>query len=196
MKTPVATREDALREIVKAVYELKQKPAIISSTGKLSRELYELNDSDNNFYMMGSMGCAASFGLGISLSLPNKQVIVLDGDGSLLMKMGTLATIGKFSPENFHHIVFDNGVYDSTGGQETASKSLNFPIIAAACGYRLVGEAYSEFDIFEYTKYHLLSSGPTFLRLSILPGARENLGRIKTKPEEIKKHFYEFLQQV
>lgn len=187
------TRETALRSVLSVVNNMKQKPALISTAGKLSRELYELNDADNNFYMMGSMGCVASFGLGISYLHPDKQILVLDGDGSLLMRMGVLATIGKISPNNFHHFVFDNGVYDSTGGQETASKNVDFPVMAAACGYKLVGEVYTELGIPEATKKFLSSPGPTFLRLSILPGARKNLGRIKIKPEDIKKRFYGFL---
>src|SRR6185436_2939180 len=110
--------------------------AVVSTTGKLSRELCELDDRDharrNRFYMVGSMGCAAGFGLGVARGRPERSVVVLDGDGALLMKLGTLATIGGYAPSNLHHVVFDNASYDSTGGQRTISPTVDLAAMALA----------------------------------------------------------------
>ena len=136
---PETTRENALRAILPLLNQGHPPPAVVSTTGKLSRELYELDDRDhtraNRFYMVGSMGCASGFGFGVA-RVYQGRVLVLDGDGALLMKFGTLATIGASTATNFHHVVMDNAVHDSTGGQATVSPSVDFAAVALACGYR------------------------------------------------------------
>ena len=107
-------------EAVKTVLSgLKGNEFIVSTTGMISRELYDIKEDDNkNFYMIGSMGCASSFALGVALQQNDKKVVIFDGDGALLMKLGTLATIGHYKPANLIHILFDNESYESTGGQK------------------------------------------------------------------------------
>ena len=112
-----------------------EKTVQLATTGKTGRELYELEDSANNLYMVGSMGCVSSLGLGLALTRKEIDVVVIDGDGSLLMRMGSLATNGYYQPENMLHILLDNQTHDSTGGQSTVSHNVNFVDIAAACGY-------------------------------------------------------------
>ena len=93
---------------------------------KTGRELYEIEDSQNNFYMVGSMGCVSSIGLGMSIAKKDKKFIAIDGDGALLMRLGNLATNGYYSPANLLHILLDNHSYDSTGGQMTVSQHNEF----------------------------------------------------------------------
>ena len=112
-----------------------EKTVQLATTGKTGRELYEVEDCPNNLYMVGSMGCVSSLGLGVALTRKDLNVVVIDGDGSLLMRMGSLATNGTYQPENMLHILLDNQSHDSTGGQRTVSHNVNFVDIAAACGY-------------------------------------------------------------
>lgn len=171
--------------------------AVVATTGKLSRELFELDDSehtrDNRFYMVGSMGCAAGFGLGVALAQPARPVIVLDGDGALLMKLGTLATIGARGPSNLHHVVFDNGAHDSTGGQPTPSPAVDFQAVAGACGYRDVATVATEDDLRDTLGRQLSVQGPTLLRVLILTGSRKELGRPSLAPRDAYERFAAFL---
>ncbi|MBW2733919.1 MAG: phosphonopyruvate decarboxylase [Deltaproteobacteria bacterium] len=197
---PALRREEALHlvlPLLSAGIEHGEAPAVISTTGKLSRELYELDDADhskrNRFYMVGSMGCAAGFGLGVARAQPKRKVVVLDGDGALLMKLGTLATIGHVRAENLHHVVFDNGAHESTGGQPTSSPSIDFATMALAAGYR-VGETVSEGAAFrEAFERHMAQPGPTLLRMVIHVGARADLGRPKRTPQEAYGWFQSYL---
>ena len=108
--------------------------AIVATTGKCGRELFTLGDRAQQIYLVGSMGCASAVGLGLALNV-DRPVIVLDGDGAALMKMGNTATIGAYAPRNLVHIVLDNGVHDFTGGQGTVSPGVDFAGVAQACGY-------------------------------------------------------------
>jgi phosphonopyruvate decarboxylase len=172
--------------------------AVIATTGKLSRELYELDDRDgtkhNRFYMVGSMGCAAPFAVGISRAQPQRPVVVLDGDGALLMKLGTLATIGSLAPKNFRHVVFDNGAHDSTGGQPTPSANVDFARIALACGYRQAATVSDPEALQRVLRDQLQSGdGPTLLRVVIRTGSRKDLGRPKLSPRDNWLRFVAFL---
>jgi phosphonopyruvate decarboxylase len=113
----------------------REDDVIVATTGYTSRELYELGDAPNHFYMVGSMGCASSFALGIALTQSRRRVIVIDGDGAAIMRLGAMTTIGGQRPKNLVHIVLDNQVHESTGGQPTASGTIDFCAVAAACGY-------------------------------------------------------------
>ena len=119
-----------------------KKSIILATTGYTGRELYALNDSPHQFYMVGSMGCVSSLGLGIALKQPHKKIIVIDGDGAAMMRMGAMATIGHYHPSNLLHILLDNGSYESTGGQTTVADSINFASIARGCGYNSVYSAH------------------------------------------------------
>jgi phosphonopyruvate decarboxylase len=134
--------------------------------------------------MVGSMGCAAGFGLGIAQAQPKRPVIVVDGDGALLMKLGTLATIGSLAPKNLHHIVLDNGAHESTGGQPTPSPAVDFALMAIAAGYRSAATVSDPKDILAAAERQLSEDGPTLLRVMITTGARDNLGRPKLSPRD------------
>ena len=198
--TPSMLREQALQTILPLLERPAQSgltPAVVATTGKLSRELYELDDRDhgksNRFYMVGSMGCAAGFGLGIARAQPERPVIVLDGDGALLMKLGSLATTGALAPRNYHHIVFDNGAHESTGGQPTPSPAVDFALAALACGYRHA-ETVSEAGALQAALSRQLTlDGPTLLRVVIGVGSRKDLGRPALSPRDGYARFRTFL---
>jgi phosphonopyruvate decarboxylase len=201
-------REQALAELLPWINQGAQLPAVVSTTGKLSRELYDLDDKDhsreNRFYMVGSMGCAAPFGLGIAQAERDKSrergsrarpVVVLDGDGAVLMKMGALGAIGMLGPSNLHHLVFDNGCYESTGGQPTCSPFVDFDAVALACGYRRVDSVSGRSELQQALGEHLSSEGPTFLRILIRSGSRPDLGRPNLKPRDGFIRFSNFLKK-
>ena len=114
-------RIDAIKKIVESVTD----EIIISSTGMISRELYAVKDRPRNFYMQGSMGAALAIGLGIAINSKH-EVIVISGDGAVLMSMGTLALHKKLNPKNLKHYILDNNCHSSTGGQPTCSDVMDF----------------------------------------------------------------------
>ena len=121
-------------------------------------------------------------------------MVVLDGDGALLMKLGSLATAGALAPQNYHHVVFDNGAHDSTGGQPTPSPAVDFALAALACGYQLAETASEPAHIQEAFARHLRTDGPTLLRVAIGVGSRKDLGRPKLEPRANFERFSAFLQ--
>lgn len=184
------TRYRALEDILQAVSD---DTAIVATTGKCGRELFTIADRPQHLYQVGSMGCAAAMGLGVALS-SDKPVMVLDGDGAALMKMGTLATIGAYAPNNLVHIVLDNGTYDSTGGQPTVSGSVDFAAVAADCGYAR-GLRCDGSDGF--TKALAMANnepGPHLIHMKIEPGSKKDLGRPTVTPPEVALRFKEFLR--
>lgn len=203
---PTHTREQGLRALLETLNlgldagSGELAAAVVSTTGKLSRELYELDDREhtrrNRFYMVGSMGCAAGFGLGIARAQPERPVIVLDGDGALLMKLGSLATAGSLQAANYHHVVFDNGAHESTGGQPTPSPYVDFAQVALACGYRRAVTV-SEPDALRETLRQNLDArdGPTLIRMVISVGSRADLGRPRLSPRDNWTRFRSFLSQ-
>ena len=166
--------------------------AIIATTGKCGRELFTIADRNAHLYQVGSMGCASGMGLGVALNTA-KPVMVLDGDGAALMKLGTLATIGAQAPANLVHVVLDNGVHDSTGGQATMSPHVNFAQVAIACGYRsgIFCDSQDEFETALKTAQE--SKGPTLIHAKIAPGSLDNLGRPTVKPKDVARRFQAFL---
>ncbi|OWR27603.1 phosphonopyruvate decarboxylase [Saccharibacillus sp. O23] len=165
----------------------------LATTGFTGRELYEVEDSKQNLYMVGSMGCISSLGLGLALSQTSRKVVAIDGDGALLMRMGNMATTGRYGPSNLLHILLDNHAHDSTGGQETVSAGVDFAAIAAACGYEHVEEVRSaeqfEQAVRKWQQYPKL----TFIRMPISTGTKEDLSRPKVKPHEVKERLMAFL---
>lgn len=185
-------------EALTVINSLKDSDTVqIATTGITGRELYEIEDSPNNLYMVGSMGCVSSLGLGLALAQhsKNKDVIVIDGDGSLIMRMGSLATNGTYSPPNMLHILLDNNAHDSTGGQSTVSHNVQFVEIAASCGYvqtiyiHNLAELKTKMEEWKKTK------GLTFLHLKISKGHKDQLGRPKIKPYEVKQRLQLFLKE-
>ncbi len=190
------TREEAIKTIID---NLSGHEIIVSTTGKTSRELFEYRlerkDTPHDFYTVGSMGCAASIAFGVSLQKPNKKVFVFDGDGSIIMQLGSLATIGHYKPSNFNHIIFDNRAHDSTGGQKTVSKTVDFKQIALSCGYKNVKEVKDKKELIDYLKKIDSYSGPNMIIIKVAKGARKNLGRPTTTPVENKKNFMRFIEE-
>ena len=175
---------------------LPEPAAVIATTGKCGRELFTLADRPQHLYQVGSMGCASAMGLGVALNV-ERPVVVIDGDGAALMKMGNLATIGAEAPENLIHLLLDNGVHDSTGGQATVSPGVDFAAVALACGYRSAA-ACDDLAGFEAALKQALEGpasnpGPHLVHLRISPGSLAKLGRPTVKPAEVARRFRDFL---
>ncbi len=189
------SREDALKKLVVC---LKDDDVVVSTTGKLSRELFELReelgqDHSHDFLTVGSMGHSSSISLGIALEKPEKRVFCFDGDGAFLMHMGAITNIGYLSPKNLIHIVFNNGAHESVGGQPTLGFGIDICAVAKACGYieAITISTKEEFD----TLPSLLKDieGPTLIELKVRINSRDNLGRPTTTPIENKDAFMNFL---
>lgn len=166
---------------------------LLATTGKTGRELYQLKDERNQLYLVGSMGCVSSLGLGLSLARKDKQVIAIDGDGAILMRMGCLATNGYNNQSNLLHILLDNETHDSTGGQFTVSHNVQFVDIAAACGYQKAVYVHSLAELDTCIGEWKQSQKLTFLHLKIAKGSLEKLGRPSIKPFEVKERLQVFL---
>jgi len=182
------TRRQALEAVVAQTPE--ESSIVIGSTGYTGRELFAVADRPNQLYMVGSMGCASSFALGVSLALPRHRVVVIDGDGAALMRMGNFATIGTFACGNFHHLLLDNHMHESTGGQFTVSRNVGFAAVARACGYPVSQEAESLDDLQSFLRQ---SRGPAFMRLRILDGVPAGLPRPNLTPLEVRKRLMRHL---
>jgi phosphonopyruvate decarboxylase len=174
---------------------LGSEVAVVATTGKTGRELYEVGDKNNQFYMVGSMGCALAFGFGIAICRPSLKVVVIDGDGALLMRTGSMATVGAYRPKNLIHILIDNEVHDSTGGQGTVTGGVSFGAVAAGFGYPKIYTT----DLL--TKFKTMldeiknsSEGPFFVHLKTKKGSPEKLGRPKVTPAQVGVRFSEFVQ--
>ncbi|MBG3849788.1 phosphonopyruvate decarboxylase [Xanthomonas sp. WHRI 8391] len=188
---PLPSREDALRTVVSMT---PHNSAIIATTGKTGRELFCVRDDARNLYLVGSMGCASALGLGAALNTDH-PVIVLDGDGAALMKLGNLSTIGRYQPASLIHVLLDNGVHDSTGGQPTNSGNIDFPSVAAACGYRATYACHGDAALKQALDIALHSAGPHFIHLRIRPGSMHPLPRPTVSPSEVGRRFAAHLQQ-
>lgn len=191
------TREEAIGII--GDY-LRGGEAVVSTTGKTSRELFEYRktrgfDHEKDFYMVGSMGCLAGIALGMAFKKPKKKIIVLDGDGALLMKMGTLATIGHYAPRRFCHFVFDNNAYDSTGGQQTVSDTVEIGKVALACGYKEAKIISTRQGLINCLRQLKNQPGPSMVVVKVRKGARKDLGRPTLTPQENKIAFMRFMQK-
>lgn len=182
-------------EALTAIQQLTGKGSVvIGTTGYTGRELCELNDRENQFYMVGSMGCALPLGLGVALRKPNAKVVVIDGDGALLMRTGTMATVGARQPANLVHILLDNEAHDSTGGQQTVSASVSFSAVARGFGYPAV---HSTDDLAEFSALlagALASGQTTFIHLKIRRGTLSDLGRPAVTPVQVKERLSQYLE--
>ena len=170
-----------------------ERAAVIASTGKSGRELFTLDDRDQHLYQVGSMGCASGMALGVALNT-DRKVIALDGDGAVLMKMGALTTVGAYQPKNLIHVVLDNGVHDSTGGQSTVSASVEFAEIAISSGYLTAAKCDSLDGLEKAYAAALSSDGPHLIHTRIQAGSLKELGRPTVKPPEVARRFKAFLE--
>jgi phosphonopyruvate decarboxylase len=165
---------------------------VVVTTGKSGRELFTLADRKQHLYQVGSMGCASGMGLGVALNTKRK-IVVIDGDGAALMKLGTMATVGAYAPENLVHVLLDNGVHDSTGGQATVSPGVDFAGVALSCGYRHAASCDSLAGFAQGFGAALSVSGPSLVHVRIAPGSLEKLGRPTIKPPEVARRFQRFI---
>ena len=181
-------------EALKAVLEARTaETVLLATTGYTGRELYEISDLDCNFYMVGSMGCVSSMGLGLALAQRNRPVLVLDGDGAALMRMGAMATAGYYAPDNLLHVLLDNASHESTGGQFTVSPNVDWPAVAWAGGYP---RAYGAHDLQGLSRrIRAWQEDPrlTFLVMKTRVGVSENLSRPSVTPEEVASRLMRFL---
>ena len=180
-------RKEAVKTITN---EIKNNP-IISANGYISRDLNEIYHKHSNFYMIGSMGLASSIGLGVALKNPRKKIFVFDGDGNILMNLGSLTTIGALKPKNLVHIVFDNSIHESTGGQPTSTNIINIDEIAKSVNYK-VFRAKTKNELVKILKKIKNKHGPLMILVKIKK-SKEISGRVKIETVEIKNNFMESL---
>ena len=186
-------RKEAIKTIID---NLEEKEAVISSTGLISRELFELNDCSQNFYMVGSMGSASSLGLGVAMNKPKTKVIVIEGDASLLMNLGSLTTIGHFRPKNLIHIILDNEAYGSCSEEPSISKTSKLDEISKLVGYTVVRKVTSLKRLDKVVKEALKrNNGPFFILAKIELGGRRDLPR-PLELDKIAKRFKDFLIEI
>lgn len=185
------TRERAI-ELVAS--NCNPEDLIVSSTGLPSRELHEYRkknklDHSKDFMVVGGMGYANQIALGISISQPNRKIICLDGDGALIMHMGSLTTIGTSNQSNLLHIILNNGAHDSVGGQKTTALDINLSMIAKYAGYKNNFSVSSEKEVIEILSKNNELEGPSFLEIKIKKGWRTEIGRPTKSPKENKINF-------
>jgi thiamine pyrophosphate-dependent acetolactate synthase large subunit-like protein len=166
---------------------------VIVCNGFASREAFKIADRPTHFYMIGSMGVAPAIGLGVALAKPEKKVVILDGDGNVLMGMGTLATVGALKPKNFIHVVFDNEVYGSTGNQPTISRLVRLEQMAKAAGYVNVERVIEREDVVYEFKEMLKNDGPSFLLVKVTEQA-EDVDRVMVEPPEMTQRFMKAIE--
>ncbi len=191
------SREEAIRKVAAS---LAPKDIIVSTTGMISRELFEAREAwgqghERDFLTVGSMGHASQIALGIALAKTDRRIWCLDGDGAIIMHMGSMAIIGSKHPENYVHVVFNNGAHDSVGGQPTVGLDINFPQIATAAGYATVVSVSDETALDNALKQVQAATGPIFLEVKVRKGNRKDLGRPTTTPVQNKEALMNFLKE-
>ncbi|MEP0356971.1 MAG: phosphonopyruvate decarboxylase [Paraglaciecola sp.] len=193
--TSVSTTSQLKREQALTVLlnEFEAQDVIVSTTGKTSREVFELrknlNQNASDFLTVGGMGHTSSIAMGVALGAPEKRVIAIDGDGSMLMHMGALPIIGCHGVRNLIHIVLNNACHESVGGQPTVAGDVNLKDMALACGYKQYITAKNEQEIVANWSRITPNSGPVLFEIKIAKGARKDLGRPTSSPIENKTVF-------
>ena len=187
MRPEEGTMQSRARVIAALLEQLTDQPVIICN-GFPSREAHKIADRATHFYMIGSMGVAAAIGLGVALIKPNKKVVVIDGDGNVLMGMGTLATVAALKPKNFVHVVQDNEVYGTTGNQPTISNVVRLEQVAKAAGYVHVERVIEREDVVYEFKDMLKKDGPSMLLVKVTEQC-EDAGRVMIEPADMTQRF-------
>ena len=190
-------REEAIKIVVD---KLREDDIVVSTTGMISRELFEYREAKNqghahDFLTVGSMGHASQIALGIALQKPERRVVVFDGDGALLMHMGGMAIIGDYAPKNLVHIVFNNGAHDSVGGQPTVGQMIDVEAIAKAVGYADVISVDSQMSLMAAMNHVncAVIDGVSLINVNVRKGNRKDLGRPTNSPQENKRLLMENL---
>ena len=194
-------REEAIRTVAAA---LGEKDCIVSTTGMISRELFEYRAAmgqghDRDFLTVGSMGHASQIALGIAMSKADRKVWCFDGDGATIMHMGSMAIVGNKAPKNYGHVVFNNGAHDSVGGQPTVGLKIDLPAVAKAVGYKATITVASKEELEKElsTLNSQLSTvgGPVLIEIKVKKGNRKDLGRPTTTPIQNKEALMAFLKK-
>jgi thiamine pyrophosphate-dependent acetolactate synthase large subunit-like protein len=168
----------------------------IHANGYICRESFNIKDRENNFYMIGSMGLASSIGLGVAVSHPDQKTIIIDGDGNVLMSMGTLAMIAAAAPKNLIHIVIDNEAYESTGIQRSLSRSVSLEKVAQSAGYLQTKKVTNKNQIKDAFQELMGKDGPSFLLVKVEPSFDKSTGRVHHTPEEITLRFMKSIKKI
>jgi len=194
------TREEAIQTVASA---LSPKDVIVSTTGMISRELFEARAAwgqghERDFLTVGSMGHASQIALGIALEKTDRRIWCFDGDGATIMHMGSMAIVASKKPANYIHVVFNNGAHDSVGGQPTVGLAIDLPAVAKALGY---SAAFSVSTIQELkSQLSILNSqfseGPVLIEVKVKKGNRKDLGRPTTTPVQNKEALMAFLSEI
>ena len=184
-------REEAIKKIVSY---LDEKAVIVSTTGKTSRELFEVREANGqphftDFLTVGSMGHTSQIALGIALQKPERKIVCIDGDGAVLMHMGGMAIIGSQQPDNYVHIVINNGAHESVGGQPTVGLTIDLPAIALANNYRSAVKVKTGEELEKALKNIKSETCPALIEVLVKTGSRADLGRPTIKPVDNKKNF-------
>lgn len=174
---------------LKVIMDNLKNELVITSTGMISRETFAAKDRKENFYMVGSMGMVTPLALGIALSKPEKKVIGIEGDGSMLLNLGSMTMVCAEKPDNLITIVIDNGCYESTGGQYCISKEINIAKLAESSGYLNVTSIEYEESLEVKLLDFLKKPGPSFIRVVVDNSRPEDIPRVSHSPEEIKERF-------
>ena len=199
-KVEYKNNNDMVREeIIRHIAEATGEDPIISTTGKASRELFEIREAKGqshkyDFLTVGSMGHASSIALGVAINKPDTKVWCIDGDGAALMHMGAMAVIGANAPENLVHIVINNSAHETVGGMPTVAGNANLPVIALACGYKKAASVDSFEALDAALKEAKASHELFFLEVKCSIGARDDLGRPTTTALENKENFMGYLK--
>jgi len=191
------TREQAIAIILE---NINADSSVVSSTGMISRELYELREGfqqkhDTDFLTVGSMGHCSQIALGVALANKNKKVICLDGDGAAIMHMGSMAVTAQSGATNLIHIILNNGRHDSVGGQPTCGFEIDFTTIAKGCGYPSAHSVDNEAELTKALGISMGAQGPVLLEVRVNSGNRDNLGRPEITLEQQKRAFMRHLEE-
>ena len=195
------SREEAIQTVAAA---LGEKDCIVSTTGMISRELFEYRAAMNqgherDFLTVGSMGHASQIALGIAMAKPDRKVWCFDGDGAAIMHMGSMAIVANKAPKNYVHVVFNNGAHDSVGGQPTVGLKIDLPAVAKAVGYKsaitVVSKEELEKELSTLNSQLLTLGGPILLEVRVRKGNRKDLGRPTTTPIQNKEALMDFLKK-
>ncbi len=178
-----------MREAITKIISLVGDEYVVCANGFISRDAFNAKDRPGNFYMLGSMGQASSIGLGLAIARPDKKVVILDGDGNLLMNLGVLAMISDIKPKNLLHIVLDNECYDSTGGQPAISSRVDLARAAEGCGIKNITRKGPGEDIVPALMACLRKEGPGFILIKVERDPSEKAARVNIAPPEIAKRF-------
>ena len=163
---------------------------VVACNGMIGRELWTIGDRPNQFYMVGSMGLASTIGLGLAMRRPDRTVVVLDGDGNVLMNLGGLGNVAHLAPPNLYHVVFDNGVHGSTGGQRTISGSVALEEVARACGYRQAQRVGGEAELLAALGGFWAQPGPAMLLVKVeATPSVHGIGRVEIEPPAMAERF-------